>query len=132
LIKLAARIRGRERGLLLVGELREELGTFRTRIASELNRELFGELKACTALTADIGLRVKIQAGEKIKVLCSTCDLDHDLDVTERFHPPRRIREVCVKGENEGVFYNCHHHDPQSQDEPMFVELVERFDVFGR
>lgn len=147
LLALAGRLRVEDPQLLLIGELREELGSFRTRIAAELNNELFGKFdkeptSASSALTADIGLRVQVSAvaetGEggrndgKVKVLCSTCDLDNDLTDRERFHPPSDIYEVCVKGESEGVFYNCRHHDPQSQQEPMYVELVERYDVFGQ
>jgi hypothetical protein len=150
--------------LLLIGELREELGTFRTRIASRITESVFrcpadgsmsnGEPrdkdpKIGTALTADIGLRVRLSrpyagiveqpsgaAGEpplppEASVLCSTCDLDNDLSASERFHAPRHIREVCVKGENEGVFYNCLLHDPGHQPEQPWVESVERYDPFG-
>jgi tetratricopeptide (TPR) repeat protein len=148
--------------LLLIGELREELGTFRTRIASRITEAVFQrhaagtppgakepESERGTALTADIGLRVRLsrpgadrseRSGAaaprerhslKASVLCTTCDLDNDLIATERFHAPHCIREVCVKGENEGVFYNCLLHDPGKQPEQVWVESVERFDVFG-
>jgi tetratricopeptide (TPR) repeat protein len=124
--------------LLLIGELREELGTFRTRIASHITGSVFQDGEAGTALTADIGLRVRvsrkgIEKGERaeISVLCTTCDLDNDLIASERFHAPSEIREVCVKGENEGVFYNCPLHDPGSRPELLFVESVERYAVFG-
>lgn len=135
LLAVARRLRTEDPQLLLIGELREELGSFRTRIAAELNNELFGKFdkepaSASSALTADIGLRVQVSTvgenGGKIKVLCSTCDLDNDLTDGERFHPPSDIYEVCVKGESEGVFYNCRHHDPQSQQEPMYVESAAR------
>ncbi len=149
--------------LLLIGELREELGTFRTRIASRVTEAVFdrhaksaagtkrsgAERVGGTALTADIGLRVRLsrpsadrseRAGPvdgrerrllEASVLCTTCDLDNDLIAAERFHAPHHIREVCVKGENEGVFYNCLLHDPGKQPEQVWVESVERFDVFG-
>jgi len=150
--------------LLLIGELREELGTFRTRIASRITESVFrrppddgvsnGEPgdhdpMTGTALTADIGLRVRLSrpyAGVveqpsaetgtaplslQASVLCSTCDLDNDLSATERFHAPHHIREVCVKGENEGVFYNCLLHDPGHQPDQPWVESVERYDPFG-
>jgi tetratricopeptide (TPR) repeat protein len=140
--------------LLLIGELREELGTFRTRIASRVTEHVFRrglksgdpESAAGAALTADIGLRVRLtmpgrrvpSAGmasrqpspPAISVLCTTCDMDNDLIATERFHIPSRIREVCVKGENEGVFYNCPLHDPGRQADQPWLESVERFDVF--
>lgn len=138
---MAANEREREQ-LLLIGELREELGTFRTSIAGTISDTFFnqgdgnrGVLKA-SALTADIGLRVRLTrrpSGEDraLDVLCTTCDLDNDLVPKEQFHGLSEIREVCVKGEDEGVFYNCLLHDPRLRDEYLFVELVERYDVFG-
>jgi len=130
-------------GLFLVGELREELGSLRGKIAESLNSELFGsELsdgsesvkQGCRALTTDVGLRLMIsrEKGETdVRVLCSTCDLDNDRTRRERFHDPPQIREVCVKGENEGMFYNCSNHDPSRQTHPVFLERVERYDVFS-
>jgi beta-lactamase family protein len=134
----------RREPLLLIGELREELGTFRTRIARGIEKHCFdgedGESErdrpTPSALTADIGLRVRLLAaapGEEpsCSVLCTTCDLDTDLLPAERFHAPREVGEVCVKGEDEGVFYNCTIHDPQRSDDRVWVEAVERYNVFG-
>jgi ribonuclease BN (tRNA processing enzyme) len=134
----------RSEPLLLIGELREELGTFRTRIARGIEKHCFhaedekserGRLGP-SALTADIGLRVRLLAaapGEEpsCSVLCTTCDLDTDLLPAERFHAPQKVREVCVKGEDEGVFYTCAIHDPQRPDDRVWVEAVERYNVFG-
>jgi tetratricopeptide (TPR) repeat protein len=130
----------RKRGqLLLLGELREELGTFRTSIATAVSDAFFEPVKGRArpyALTADIGLRVRLSHPKgsprpDLDVLCTTCDLDNDLVSKERFHPPRDISEVCVKGEDEGVFYNCWLHNPRMRDEYLWVEAVERYDVFG-
>lgn len=123
------------RRLLLIGELREELSTFRTRIASALNDHVFNRRgsetdPAAVALTTDIGLKVRLSPG-RTEVLCATCALDNDLVDRERFHAPATIREVCVKGEDEGVFHNCPVHDPQLQARPLWVERVERYDPFG-
>jgi tetratricopeptide (TPR) repeat protein len=131
--------------LLVIGELREELSTFRTRIARSINEVLF-EGRRPRALTGDVGLKLRIQPpGRKptpaglpeilrspIEVLCTTCDLNNDLVDEERFHAPHDVFEVCVKGDDEGVFYNCHVHDAQRQPEPEWVERVERYDPFGR
>lgn len=133
---------GRERGqLLLLGELREELGTFRTSIATSISNAFFKGVppkSRPSALTADIGLRVRLTRTRTkrgvdfgLDVLCTTCDLDNDLVPCEQFHSPSEIREVCVKGEDEGVFYNCLLHDPRLRDEYLWVEAVERYDVFG-
>lgn len=138
LIELAERMK--ESGgspLLLVGELREELGTFRTQVANRIDRTFFrGDSPRPSALTADIGLRVRLsrsahQDSRRISVLCTTCDLDNDLMPGERFHEPGAISEVCVKGEDEGVFYNCRFHDPLDREDKLWVESVERYDVFG-
>lgn len=133
--------------LLLIGELREELGTFRTRIASRVSAAIFGSgpladgkakrqgKSVPVALTTDIGLRVHVcgpVAGERpISVLCTTCDLDNDLIPVERFHGREEIREVCVKGEDEGVFYSCPLHSPSEHDDYLWLESIERYDVFG-
>lgn len=148
-------------GLFIVGELSEELGTMRGKVARRLNDFVFGasarawtlrqrgdrktaarfasyrkwrEEPRPSALTADIGLRVCIQQsrGEPVKVLCTSCDLDNDRAVGERYHTPREMHEVCVKGENEGIFYNCPEHDPGTQADATFLEKLERFDVYGR
>lgn len=125
--------------LLLIGELREELGTFRTQIARRIRAAYFGgegRGERPSALTADIGLRVRLSrsadgAAPPARVLCTTCDLDNDLMPSERFHEPAEIHELCVKGEDEGVFYNCSLHDPRTQRDDFWVESVERYNVFG-
>jgi tetratricopeptide (TPR) repeat protein len=130
LLAIADRMARSDRSrLLLIGELREDLGTFRTRIAATLNNVLFNG-RAVRALTADVGLKVRVQKSQ-VKVLCTTCDLDNDLVDSERYRPLDDIWEVCVKGEDEGVFYNCGYHDPQSQPEPTWLQAVDRYDLFG-
>lgn len=132
LLAVAKRIAGKNRGgLLLIGELREELGTFRTGVAATLNESLFAGNEKAHALTMDIGLRLRIR-GSDVEVLCTTCDLDNDLVDVERFHSPADIREVCVKGEDEGIFYNCTAHDRRSSKQPVWLERVERYNPFGR
>jgi hypothetical protein len=88
------------------------------------------------ALTADIGLHACVTSCEdadaRVEVLCTTCNLDTDRAPEESYHAAHDVYEVCVKGENEGVFYNCLEHDPARQGEPAFLEQLERFDIFGR
>lgn len=155
LLEIARRMRKRPPGesppLLVIGEMREDLGTFRTRIAALISSLIFKKTHdhpdRPAALTADIGLRVRlahtVDSGEgetempigdraqEITVLCTTCDLDNDLVSSERFHPPHRVLEVCVKGEDEGVFYNCLMHHPRRRPEDAWLEAVERYDPFG-
>ena len=76
----------------------------------------------------------QIVVSELVAILqmdCSTCDLDNDLLDSERYHLPREIYELCVKGEDEAVFYNCSLHDPRLQEGNYWVESVERYNVFG-
>jgi Metallo-beta-lactamase superfamily len=140
----------RRQGLFVIGELSEELGTMRGKVATRLNHRIFGadgEWEAREkepdrdlhpyALTADIGLHACVLPGgegelPRVQVLCTTCNLDTDRTPNERYHPCHDVYEVCVKGENEGIFYNCLEHDPARQDEPAFLEQLERFDIFGR
>ncbi len=136
-------VEGNRRGLFLVGELREELGTFRSKIARSLNKHIFKASEGadgmpnCRALTADVGLRLlieptpKARGGPSVRVLCSTCDLDNDRPERERFHDPSHIYEVCIKGENEGIFYNCASHDPSKHSKKVFLERIERYDIFA-
>ncbi len=139
-------IRSASDGLLVIGELSEELGTLRTKIAMRLNSRIFSpnpdDKQNFNALTSDIGLQVLIgprspgsdkqPASFDARVLCTICDLDTDRVPSECFHPAHQIHEVCVKGENEGIFYNCGEHDPATQRDPVFLEQLERFDIFGR
>jgi ribonuclease BN (tRNA processing enzyme) len=155
LLEIAKRMRKRPPGesppLLVIGEMREDLGTFRTRIAALISSLIFKKKHdrpdRPAALTADIGLRVRLahtvdpgedeteppigDKAQEITVLCTTCDLDNDLVPSERFHPPHRVLEVCVKGEDEGVFYNCLMHHPRRRPEDAWLEAVERYNPFG-
>ena len=135
--------RGREHessGVFIIGELSEELGTVRGNLAGRLNETVFrggdDEDKHFRAVTADIGLHVLLSprsvAAPNASVLCTTCNLDMDRVPAERYHAAHEMREVCVKGENEGIFYNCEEHNPSTQEEPVFLEQLERFDIFGR
>ncbi|HET9678137.1 MAG TPA: hypothetical protein VFP21_11615 [Solirubrobacterales bacterium] len=130
-------------GLFLIGELREELGSLRGKIAYSLNTEVFEsnvfngshrEDTGCRALTTDVGLRLMItrkDEGAQVRVLCSICDLDNDRTRSERFHDPGDVRDVSVKGENEGIYYTCSNHDPLRYAHPVFIERIERYDVFS-
>jgi hypothetical protein len=131
-----------ERGLFVVGELSEELGTMRAKVAASINRWVFkrpkpaigpAEAPPAYALSGDIGLSTLITGGRpRVRVLCTTCNLDADRVAEEQYHIAGDVLETCVKGENEGIFYNCREHAPTQQDDPVFLEQLERFDIFGR
>lgn len=126
------RLRLDKERLFVVFELREELGTFRRKIAEGLTAHILGsEQPRRSALTADIGLNVLVDS-HGAKVQCFTCAIDNDLTEAERYHDPHDIREVCVKGKDEGMFYNCPIHDPSRLTDETFVEQMERYDIFRR
>ena len=142
----AAAPRGRAARVLIVGELNEQLGSFRGTIAREINARMLGldakrheqPAPPLIALTADIGLRVRLapaatETGEaygRSTVLCSTCSYNNDRLDCERFHPPEAIYDVCVKGDNEAMFWNCDVHDPGSRERPKFVEQMGSYNPF--
>jgi hypothetical protein len=131
-----------EPGLFVVGELSEELGTMRAKVAASINRWVFKRPKpaigpadapSAYALSGDVGLSTLIAGGRpRVRVLCTTCNLDADRVAEEQYHIASDVLETCVKGENEGIFYNCREHAPAQQDDPVFLEQLERFDIFGR
>jgi len=133
--------------ILVVGELKEQLGSFRGTIAREINRrvlQLDEARKAKTAppvvaLTADIGLRIRLtptqtdsgQVHGSSTVLCSTCSYNNDRLDMERFHPPQWIWEVCIKGDHEAMYWNCDLHDPGTRLPPKFVEQMGGYNPFA-
>jgi len=134
--------------ILIVGELKEQLGSFRGTIAREINNRVLGldEARAggrwppVIALTADIGLRMRLTAttfddGESVSgstaVLCSTCSYNNDRLDLERFHRPDDIYEVCVKGDHEAMYWNCKMHDPGTRRRPKFVEQMGSYNPFA-
>lgn len=145
LLKVAdeiARVDDGTKRVLVIGELREQLGSFRGTIAREVNRHMFKRThgRDCpdpldfarsdsrpVALTADIGLRI-LASAEGQFVYCSTCGLDNDHIAEERFHQPEDIREVCIKGDHEAMYWNCTRHDPSMRAYPAFVEHLGSYD----
>jgi hypothetical protein len=129
-------------GLFVVGELSEELGTMRGKVAASINESVFcvvsGRMPSASALSGDIGLSTLVTrmpadpTRSEVGVLCTTCNLDTDRVLEERYHSASNVLETCVKGENEGIFYNCREHAPTKQEDPVFLEQLERFDIFGR
>jgi hypothetical protein len=127
----------------------------RSRVAANISTHVYGcpspdepgtggdaDRHRFAALSGDIGLRVFVvgdqttgasaEAVPQLHVLCTTCNLDTDRVRGERYHTPHKIVETCVKGENEGIFYSCSEHSPNRESDPVFLEQLERFDVFGR
>jgi hypothetical protein len=140
--------------LLILSEFREEMGSFRNKVALLLNNE-FEELgrslnvnnggNLC-CFSSDIGMAVKFvtsqsQHNRQSKIQCSVCSHDNDLYIPiintgfnanpfpeETFHSPQKITEVCIKGESEGIFYLCENHNTGPKS--LFMERINRFDLF--
>ena len=106
--------------VLVVGELREQLGAFRRTIADEINNHILGIQTSTIALTADVGLRVRLDDKHRNRVLCSVCSLNNDRLNAERFHTPRDMTEVCVKGDNEATYWMCPRH--RASEQAFFIE----------
>lgn len=135
-------------GVLVVGELREQLGSFRGKIATEINHSLLkrDDVPSAVALTADIGLRIRLDSAGS-RVLCSRCSLNNDRLDDERFHPPAQMVEVCVKGDHEANYWMCDRHnpaakhshptdpmtqaDPTAYDPPLFIEQLSGYNPFA-
>lgn len=116
-------------GVLVVGEFKEELGPFRGKIARHISRNVLGRPDQ-SALTADIGLRLRI-AASGVTVLCTTCDLNNDRLLPEKYHSAGSIKEVCIKGNFEGMAWNCARHDPGTSQPARFLERIAGYDVYG-
>jgi len=118
--------------LMLISELHEEMGSFRTKMAAAFNKKAKRHENSPITFTSDIGLHLLFEETKEkpiLKIKCSQCARDNDLSKEDIFHAPEDITEVCIKGENEGIFYFCKEHAPDPDTE--FRERVERFNLFG-
>ncbi len=124
--------------LYIIAETSEEMGSYRHKVAMRLNKHIKksdgGNGPKC--LTGDIGLTVRIkpsgkQKKTKIQIRCSRCNLNNDYTDNDKFHRLENINEVCLKWEEEGLFYFCRRHDPESGNREFedygFSERIERY-----
>lgn len=125
--------------LFVISEINEEMGTYRNKVAKFINKLYKDDPKSSTikCLTGDIGMAVRYKpssGGGKIQVRCSRCRVNNNYGPDDMFHEPENIKEVCLKWEEEGLFYFCPRHDPESANRKLqdvgFVERVERYDPF--
>lgn len=139
---------GKDR-LIIITELKEEIGSFRNKIADEIN-QYNNQPPNLKYLTGDIGMSVslkfmnnKLEQNIHIQVCCSRCKLNNDYRHNDIFHPIEKINDFCIKGEDEGIFYLCERHDiprynrseylnlSNSKDE-IFYQKIERYNLFGK
>ena len=123
--------------LFLISEISEEMGNYRSKVARYLNDHFENEKsKSVKCLTLDIGMCIRIKDVFKpeIEIRCSECRLSNDHDEDDIFHPVSEIKEVCIKQEEEGLFYFCPYHDPEGPykkiEEYEFAERLERYQPF--
>jgi hypothetical protein len=86
--------------VLVVGEFKEQLGPFRGKIARHITGHVLHGA-GHTALTADIGLRLRI-ANSGVSVLCSTCALNNDRLQSERYHPAGEFTRSASRETSRG------------------------------
>ena len=120
--------------LFVIAETTEEMGSYRHKVARYLN-EQFDNLPTC--MTSDIGFTIRVHHDGRDWVLgvkCSRCALHNDNTEDDIYHSPATMREVCIKREDDGLFYFCPRHDPEGvdkrPDDLSFIERLERYQPY--
>jgi len=125
--------------LFIVSEISEEMGSYRHKVATSINQQFTNQSNKVRVLTADIGMAIRVKYLENkrrgiIELRCSRCHLNNDYTDGDKFHNIKNIKEVCLKGDDEGIFYYCRRHDPESIDRSFenygFAERIERYQPF--
>jgi hypothetical protein len=109
--------------LFIVGELPEELTSYRDKVAYWLNytndTTETGEPRHVCAFTGDIGMHVKLMfndrknkhnPGEIIqpKIRCAYCNMNNELiDQQQNYHVPGEMRETALKRMQGAMIYLC-------------------------
>jgi tetratricopeptide (TPR) repeat protein len=120
---------------LVVSEFREELGSFRRLIADYINKR-FGSSRQMIAHTADTDFSMRlvlegVYQTPSVNVRCSFCKLNNDCLPQDAYHNQREIREVCVKGEDDAMYYFCPRHTPGYANQ-YFMEKLACYKPFER
>lgn len=134
--------RGSGSRLFIVGELPEELTSYRHLIAYWLNQTTaarpvrHGARRRVYAFTGDIGLHVRCARGKghiKPMLRCALCDHNNEtvLESGENYHAPNRMFETPVKYRDNALIYLCtaHDHHPQNEDYPEYFVNRPEFRV---
>lgn len=125
--------RHKEGRVFIVGELPEELSSYRHHVARRLNAiqgnlidSSPGEIRRCIhAFTGDIGLHVNLTSEDGTlmpKIRCAYCNYNNEtLFRKENYHEPSKILEVPLKRLNSAMIYLCtkHDHYPEREDFPL-------------
>jgi len=126
---------GRER-VLVVGELPEELASYRHHIARLLNftegnfdqNKTDGPNRRVHAFTGDIGLHIGLdteenddQASLAPRIRCTYCNYNNETVLKPgNYHPPEKIFETPLKRLDSAMIYLCtqHDHHPEAEWRP--------------
>lgn len=127
--------RGVDSRVFVVGELPEELTSYRHHVAQRLNsldrnRVDGGEggRQRVYALTGDIGLHIGLGTNRTTgriepTVRCHYCNYNNETVIRgENYHPPGKMHEVSVKRLNSAMIYLCrtHDHAPAGLADPRY------------
>ena len=124
--------------LFLIAETNEEMGGYRHKVTRQIVNKKNNDNIKC--FTTDIGFCARIgrkqpESMREIEIKCSYCALSNDYHEDDQFHPISNMNEVCLRREEEGIFYFCKRHDPVGSEESnekefRFIERLERYQPF--
>ena len=123
--------------VLIVGELPEELASYRHRIARWLNKWAREQevdypdswIKNIFAYTGDIGLHVSLENSLKgfiePKIRCSFCNHNNETVKQDKdYHVPSKVNEVMLKRCQSGMIYLCKCHDHYPSNSNAFIHFL--------
>jgi hypothetical protein len=137
--------------IFVVGELPEELTSYRHKVAQLLNM-ITGNLTSKSAsevhrqvhaFTGDIGLHIALDSENdkssdknklSPKIRCAYCNHNNEAVLSEdhlHYHKPSKMLEVPVKRLNSGMYYLCTEYDhyPEQMDFPQYFLSHPNFRV---
>jgi hypothetical protein len=123
--------KNKPKGIFIVGELPEELTSYRHSVACLLNAmasKTCGEDRSVYAYTGDIGLHIglgqKSESGKLIpKIRCAYCNFNNELICKHKnYHTPDKISEIMIKRLQSAMIYLCSakDHYPQETERPRY------------
>lgn len=110
--------RKQDHPIFIVGELPEELTSYRHQIANQLNwyrSKDERKKKEVYAFTADNGLHVKLDKQPEIR--CTYCSYNNEINCHKGdYHHPQYIVETPIKRNQGSLIYLCTTYDHQTED----------------
>lgn len=131
-----AKRRSRNDAIFVIGELPEELSSYRHRVAYLLDRAGDcltdrGKKTKIRTFTGDIGLHIRLhsRSGQlRPLVRCTYCNYNNELvTMNQNYHPPRDIIETQMSRQAGAMVYLCKNHYPSKVDPMSGMTLPEFF-----